>query len=166
MSEAQTAAVGTRSAGPAVPVAVPDGHGPAPDGGRGPGGAAVGRSAEEAALDEICRDITAHENAGDAAAVGYFRAMLAPDMRFRRANGETVGRDEFLASLAQNAAAAVRTPVGPAEIRVHESLAVASVAIETRDKANGDSKLYRNIRVFERSGCGWVLRMWINARVG
>lgn len=166
MSEAQTAADGTRSAGLAVPVAVPDGHGPAPDGGRGPGGAAAGRSAEEAALDEICRDITAHENAGDAAAVGYFRAMLAPDMRLRRADGQTVGRDEFLAALARNAAAAVRIPVGPAEIRVHESLAVASVAVETWDTANGDSRLHRDIRVFERAGCGWMLRMWINARVG
>jgi Domain of unknown function (DUF4440) len=102
--------------------------------------------------------------------VTFFGRVLDQALRFRRANGAVVTRDEFLIGLANpdNHRDAIEL-VGPLMCEVYENTAIASalLRVEGRNGTAPVNGLFRNIRIFSRPGPGrpWTLHIWFNDRV-
>ena len=102
--------------------------------------------------------------------LGFFRDLLDQTLRFRRADGTIVTRDEFLVDLVDPANGRDSIdPVEPLTCHVYENTAVASVLLHVAGH-NGTKHfdgLFRNIRIFHRDGAGapWRLKVWFNDAV-
>ena len=112
--------------------------------------------ARACAIARICVEMIKQEDKADVEAESYFKELLDDAFCFRRANGTTVGKEEFIASLAKGAGAG-RKPGGEVDVAHYEGMAVASLRVVVEEKA------YRNLRIFVRGGRqGWRLQMWCN----
>lgn len=106
------------------------------------------------ALTELNLKIGAAESEGDQRALD---ALLAPVLAFRRANGDFVGRSDFLAG------------VKPSPRRETE---IESISLLGRDRAmvtcvvtvhgDGEARSFQNARLFVRSDGVWKLLGWAN----
>jgi hypothetical protein len=118
---------------------------------------------------DLNRDMRLEETRGRDG-VPFFRDLLDQALRFRRASGATVTRDEFLIDLANPANRRdVIEPVGEIACDVYENTAVVSVLLRVRGN-NGATRvdgLFRNLLIFHRAtGEGpWTLKVWFNDRV-
>ena len=125
-----------------------------------------------AQVDEI-RVLNAQMHAEEkrgADGVGFYRELLDQSLRFRRANGAVVTRDEYLIDLAnpENTRDEIE-PVGSIECTVYENTAVASVLLRVKGMNAGTplSGLFRNVRIFHREAPDkpWRLKVWFNENV-
>jgi hypothetical protein len=113
--------------------------------------------------------MSAEEKRG-ADGVDYYRELLDQSLRFRRASGAVVTRDEYLIDLANPANSRDEIePVGPLDCTVYENTAIASVLLRVKGM-NGDkplSGLFRNVRIFHREASDkpWRLKVWFNDKV-
>ncbi len=134
---------------------------PATNASIGPGETTI-RAINERMHDEETRGIEG---------VPFFSALLDQMLRFRRANGAIVTRDEFLIDLAdaRNHRESIGK-VGELECHLYEDTAVVSVLLAVRGSNRGESidGLYRNVRIFHRAvyAAPWLLAIWFNERVG
>jgi hypothetical protein len=125
-----------------------------------------------AQVDEI-RVLNAQMHAEEkrgADGVGFYRELLDQSLRFRRANGAVVTRDEYLIDLAnpENIRDEIE-PVGSIECTVYENTAVASVLLRVKGMNAGKplSGLFRNVRIFHRDAPDkpWRVKVWFNDKV-
>ena len=125
-----------------------------------------------AEVDEI-RVLTAKMSAEEkkgAEGVGFYRELLDQSLRFRRANGTVVTRDEYLIDLANPANSRDEIePVGAIDCTVYENTAVASVLLRVKGKNAGAAfaGVFRNVRIFHRDAPDkpWRLKVWFNDKV-
>lgn len=123
-------------------------------------------------VDEI-RVLTAKMSAEEkkgADGVGFYRELLDQSLRFRRADGAVVTRDEYLIDLANPANSRDEIePVGAIDCTVYENTAVASVLLRVKGKNAGAAfaGVFRNIRIFHRDAPDkpWRLKIWFNDKV-
>ena len=96
------------------------------------------------------------ESAGD---VDFLKSVIAPKLAFRRANGECVDRDEFLAGVKK----------GPRRDTEIESVNIlipkrALVTCWVTLKVDSVPKRFHNVRLFIRENdAAWKLLGWANA---
>jgi hypothetical protein len=126
-------------------------------------------SREEQAVLELNHRMHVEETRG-AAGVDFFRDLLDQSLRFRRAGGDIVTREEFLIDLANplNGRETIE-PIGPVSCALFERVAVVTVLLHVVGH-NGAKKfdgLFRNIRIFHRETAqpAWRLKMWFNDAV-
>lgn len=102
--------------------------------------------------------------------LGFYRELLDQTMRFRRANGAVVTRDEYLIDLANpdNRREQIE-PVGTIDCTVFENTAVASVLLRVKGINAGTAfaGTFRNVRIFHREARDkpWRLKVWFNDKV-
>lgn len=115
-------------------------------------------------VEDLCREMTEREEAGDPDSEAWFDDLLDSDFVIRRANGEFQGKRKFISEL-KNGAGRGRVIELPATILIEAEVAVAWVMI-----AIGPRR-FRNLRVFRqasgpgRGKAGWMLEMWNNTEV-
>ena len=109
--------------------------------------------------------LTAAERDRDVAAM---EPILDAEFRFRRGDGSIVDRHEFLTGLAQpeNRNDILTADIESIDVRGVQAVVTAMVTFSGRRGGQANSGLFRNIRLFERTGTGWSLVMWFNKRVG
>jgi hypothetical protein len=129
-------------------------------------GRADGKSTDEQIIAQICKEMIDQENQG-AAAAQYFERLLADELCFRRANGQTVRKPDFIRGLPASSHNVRRTLDGSVDVHVHGAVAVASLRVAVSPAAGVTPRLYRNIRIFWREppGSQWRLHMWFNAEI-
>jgi hypothetical protein len=128
-----------------------------------------GKAAEVDALRVLNAQMHAEEKRG-AGGVGFYRELLDQTLRFRRASGAVVTRDEYLIDLANPANTRDEIePVGAIDCTVYENTAVASVLLRVKGMNAGKplSGLFRNVRIFHREAPDkpWRLKVWFNDTV-
>ena len=123
------------------------------------------------ALREINARIGTAESDGDAA---WLQSILAPQLAFRRVNGQYNTRDEFLASLASGPGR--HTEIVKIELYGDRAVVscnvtscnVTSCNVTVSSGQTGTSSQsvdrYRNLRLFVRETDGWKLLGWANQR--
>ena len=123
-------------------------------------------SSDHEAILDVNQRMNLEETRG-VAGVPFFREILDQSLRFRRASGAIVTRDEFLIDLANpmNTRERIETINEPA-CDVHENTAVVSVVLHVVG-CNGAKRFegrYRNIRIFHRGtdSSPWRLKIWFN----
>jgi len=115
-------------------------------------------------VEDLCREMTEREEAGDPDAEAWFDDLLDSDFVIRRANGEFHGKRKFIREL-KNGAGRGRVTELPVTILFETEVAVAWVAI-----AIGPRR-FRNLQVFRQSSdpgrgkAGWILEMWNNTEI-
>jgi hypothetical protein len=96
--------------------------------------------------------------------------VLGENFRFRRADpaGTVVDRDQFLTALADpgNRNDLLTSVIESIDVRGAQAVVVAMVTFSGLRNSKPTSGLFRNIRLFDRTGDGWRLVMWFNKRVG
>ena len=118
---------------------------------------------------ELNRRMNVEETRG-AAGLPFFRDLLDQTLRFRRASGAIVTREEFLIDLADPANGRERIEtMGDVDCDVYENCAVVSVLLQVAGH-NGPKSfdgLFRNIRIFHRTSpeSPWLLNVWFNDAV-
>jgi hypothetical protein len=93
----------------------------------------------------------------------FFEEHLSDNLVFRRANGQVVGKSEFLKGLANN----------PFERRIAEGISVSlqgdralvTLVIEATRKDDKSNHRYRNIRLFSRASDRWIVEFWYNYEI-
>lgn len=122
---------------------------------------------------DVIRELNVRMNVEETrgtAGVDFFRDLLDQALRFRRASGAIVTRDEFLIDLANPTNRRERIePVSEMVSQVYENAAVVSVLLHVAGN-NGPTRLdglFRNIRIFHRDGTElpWRLKIWFNDAV-
>jgi hypothetical protein len=95
------------------------------------------------------------------------RALLDPQLRFRRSDGETVDLERFLAALASPGDQNDLLQAEIESLDVLEDQAVVIAAVRFRGTRNGVAVegVFRNVRLFDRTANGWRLAMWFNKRM-
>lgn len=115
-----------------------------------------------AALVELNQQLSDEEQRGEDGSP-YLKSHLSDSLVFRRANGNVVGKPEFLKGLGGNPFKTRTTE----EIAVHivaERALVTLIVVGTR-KDDGSVHRYRNARFFTREGGEWLLDSWYNFEV-
>jgi hypothetical protein len=128
-----------------------------------------GKAAEEDVIRALNAQMHAEEKRG-ADGLGFYRELLDQTLRFRRANGAVVTRDEYLIDLANPANRREQIePVGPIDCTVYENTAIASVLLRVKgDNAGAPlAGSFRNVRIFHREAPDkpWRLKVWFNDKV-
>jgi Domain of unknown function (DUF4440) len=110
------------------------------------------------ALETVARineEISAAEDRGDARALD---GLLSPVLAFRRANGQVVGREEFLS---QAKAGGSRKTVTRSILLLGHNRAF--VTCDVTMPVDGEEKTFENARLFVRTDAGdWKLLGWAN----
>jgi hypothetical protein len=129
-------------------------------------GRANGGSTDAQTIAQLCKDMIDQENKG-AAASPYFQNLLADELCFRRANGQTVRKPDFISALEASSQNALRSLDGSVDVHVHGAVAVASLCVAVSPTDGGARRLFRNIRIFWREppGSQWRVHMWFNAEI-
>ena len=110
--------------------------------------------ADAGVIEAICLEMITQEELGQESR-NYFEKLLLDSFVFRRVNGKTVNKEEYLDGLGPQGR--VFVPPGVDVINFGD-MAVASLVIGI-----GEAK-YRNIRIFIRDNDGdWKLQMWCNS---
>jgi hypothetical protein len=127
-------------------------------------------------INEICAQMTVHEEAGDKAARKFFENLLSEDFAIRRLDGPQ-DKQRFIDELPKHSGRQRRDEAP--EIRTWDDVAVASLVISTPSGSGATGgppagrDAVRNIRIFRRRAAsdgsvagvgGWVLFMWHNSR--
>lgn len=125
--------------------------------------------AEADVVRKLSARIDAEEKFGPGG-IDFFRETLAQTLRFRRASGAIVTRDEYLIDLANPANRRDKIePVGDIDCSVYENTAVASVLLHVEGSNSGQSfkGRYRNLRIFRREAADkpWRMEFWFNDKV-
>jgi len=128
-----------------------------------------GGTAAEDEIRVLNAQMHAEEKRG-AGGLGFYRELLDQTLRFRRASGAVVTRDEYLIDLANPANTRDEIePVGPIDCTVYENTAVASVLLRVKGMNGGKplSGSFRNVRIFHREAPDkpWRLKVWFNDKV-
>jgi hypothetical protein len=100
------------------------------------------------------------------------RRILSKDLRFRRANGEIVDKEEFLMDLQdpRNTYDCLESDV--VDVTVYENSAIVVLVVLARGtrRGQGFEGTYRNIRLFTRdpqeSASAWSCALWLSTRIG
>jgi hypothetical protein len=116
-------------------------------------------------LDGLNREIARREQEGGGA-VAFFDDHLSPQLVFRRASGQVVGKfgpDGFFATLGS-------TPFASREVEdlaVHPvgNRAVVTLIAVGRRHDDGSVHRYRNIRVFSHAHGRWIMDAWYNYEI-
>jgi hypothetical protein len=100
--------------------------------------------------------------------VATMEPILDAEFRFRRGDGSIVDRHEFLTDLVkpENRNEILTADIESIDVRGVQAVVIAMVTFSGRRGDDRISGLFRNIRLFERTGTGWSLVMWFNKRVG
>lgn len=115
-------------------------------------------------IEDLCREMTAREEAGDPDAEAWFDDLLANDFVIRRAGGAFQGKHTFISEL-KNGAGRRRVTELPVAVLHEGEVAVAWVTIAV------GSQRVRNLRIFRqasgpaRGQGGWILEMWNNTEI-
>jgi len=126
-----------------------------------------------AAEVDVIRTLNARMHAEEKRGVdglGFYRELLDQTLRFRRASGAVVTRDEYLIDLGNPANRREQIePVGPIDCTVYENTAIASVLLRVKG-SNAGAPLagsFRNVRIFHREAPDkpWRLKVWFNDKV-
>jgi hypothetical protein len=130
---------------------------------------ADGKAADANVIRGLSAQMVAEERGG-ADGIGFYRELLDQTLRFRRASGAVVTRDEYLIDLANPANRRDQIdPVGPIDCTVYENTAVASVLLRVKGSNAGTpfSGLFRNVQIFHRDAPDkpWHLKVWFNDKV-
>jgi len=129
----------------------------------------VGNAAEMDEIRELNAQMHAEEKRG-ADGLGFYRELLDQTLRFRRADGTVVTRDEYLIGLVnpENRRDQIE-PDGPIDCTVYENTAIASVLLRVKGSNAGKpfSGVFRNVRIFHRDAADkpWRLKVWFNDKV-
>jgi hypothetical protein len=108
---------------------------------------------DRAVLEQLNVEIGNAEDRGDSV---WLDSVLAPELAFRRANGQIVNREEYLQAVA---------PGGPRETQVESTAlfgdrAVVTCLVTIRS-ARGDQR-YHNVRLLVRHEEKWKVLGWAN----
>ena len=95
----------------------------------------------------------AGEGKAAAEAAGELDRIIGPQLAFRKANGEIVGRDQFIHPETKNAA---RRDTEVTSISLHGDRAVVECMVTMAGTR------YHNLRLFVREGTEWKLLGWAN----
>lgn len=128
-----------------------------------------GKAAEVDVIRTLNAQMHAEEKRG-ADGLGFYRELLDQTLRFRRANGAVVTRDEYLIDLANPANRREQIePVGAFDCTVYENTAIASVLLRVKGSNAGApfAGSFRNVRIFHREAPDkpWRLKLWFNDKV-
>lgn len=128
-----------------------------------------GSAAEADVLRTLNLQIHTEEKRGSDG-LGFFRELLDPTLRFRRASGVVVTREEYLIDLANPANRREQIePVGTIDCFVYENTAIASMLLRVTGSNAGApfGGAFRNVRIFhrDRPDQPWRLKMWFNDKV-
>jgi Domain of unknown function (DUF4440) len=128
-----------------------------------------GKAAELDVIRGLNAQMHAEEKRG-ADGLGFYRELLDQTLRFRRANGAVVTRNEYLIDLANPANRREQIePDGPIDCTVYENTAIASVKLRVKGSNAGApfAGLFRNVRIFHREAPDkpWRLKVWFNDKV-
>ncbi|GEP61009.1 DUF4440 domain-containing protein [Reyranella soli] len=120
------------------------------------------------ALVDLNKQFAVEEQQGDEekwkdVARKFFEDHLSEHLLFRRANGQVVGKSEFLNGLMNN----------PFDRRVAEGISVSlqgnralvTLVIEATRKDDKSTHRYRNIRMFSRASDQWIVEFWYNYEI-
>ena len=125
-----------------------------------------------AALRELNARIGKAEEAADAS---FLRRVLAPDLIFRRASGQTVDRTTYLVDLVakDNRFTLLELdelfPVQKYDGEDNNPTAVVSLIVRAKGTRDGKpfSGTFRNHRLFQKGGAeGWQCVVWYNTKIG
>jgi hypothetical protein len=100
------------------------------------------------------------------------RSILDKDLRFRRANGQIVDKDEFLKDLQDPRNTYVCLQAEVVDVRVYEKSAVVVLIFLARGTRLGErlKGTFRNIRLFIRDSPendgAWRCALWLNTKIG
>jgi hypothetical protein len=120
-------------------------------------------------IRKLNAEMHANEKLGSDGVV-FYRELLDQTLRFRRANGAVVTRDEYLIDLAnpENRRDLIE-PDGPIDCTVYENTAIASVLLRVKGSNAGKpfAGKFRNLRIFHRDApdSPWRLKVWFNDKV-
>ena len=103
--------------------------------------------------------------------VAVLRGILDNELRFRRANGQIVNKEDFLGDLqdSRNTFDCLQSAV--VDVTVYENTAVVVLVVLAKGTREGKrfAGTFRNIRVFARdkpdSGGQWRCALWLNAKI-
>ena len=108
---------------------------------------------DRAVLEQLNVEIGNAEDRGDSV---WLASVLAPELAFRRANGQIVNREEYLQAVA---------PGGPRETQVESTALFGDRAVVTGlvtiRSARGDQR-YHNVRLLVRHEEKWKVLGWAN----
>jgi Domain of unknown function (DUF4440) len=108
---------------------------------------------DRAVIEQLNVEIGDAEDRGDSV---WLDGVLAPQLAFRRANGQIVNREEYLQAVA---------PGGPRETQVESTVLFGDRAvvtcIVTIRSARGDQR-YHNVRLLVRHEEKWKVLGWAN----
>jgi ketosteroid isomerase-like protein len=111
-------------------------------------------------------DLGEHERRGPDGAA-FFERVLDDKLCFRRISGATIGKDEFLAGLAdpQNTSEVLTTKVR--QVQVLDDQAFVEAWVYLRGTRGGDpvDGWTRNLRLFEQKDGDWRCVMWFNKKL-
>ena len=128
-----------------------------------------GKAAEVDEIRVLNAQMHAEEKHG-AGGLGFYRELLDQTLRFRRASGAVVTREEYLIDLADPANTRDEIEaVSAIDCNVYENTAVASVLLRVKGMNAGKplSGLFRNVRIFHREAPDkpWRLKVWFNDKL-
>src|SRR5262245_24701218 len=114
---------------------------------------------QEAAVAELTKINHAIATAEKDKDASVLQKILADDLRFRRANGTIVDKEQFLKDLTNTE----YLEIEGIEVSLAGSTAVVSLIVHLSENRDKDS--YRNIRVFRKQAETWELTMWVNTPI-
>ena len=118
----------------------------------------------EANLIALNEEAVKLEQDGGPDARTFFEAHLSDQLLFRRATGKVVGKADFLSGLDQRAPFSARRSEDIRVAQFADRALVTLVVIGIRAD-DGSVHLYRNIRLFSRSGESWIMELWYNYEI-
>lgn len=94
----------------------------------------------------------------------FFERWLDARFRFRRGDGSTVDKEEFLDGLGDpaNRSDVLTTDVRQIQVMDDQAFVEAWVYLDGTRRGNPVNGAYRNLRLFERGADGWHCVMWFN----
>lgn len=114
-------------------------------------------------LWRINEELTEHERRG-AAGVPFFQELLDDSLCFRRGDGSTMSKDEFLTALADpgNVSEILTTTIQQVQILDDQAFVEAWVYLRGERGGRPVDGTFRNLRLFEHREARWRLVMWFN----
>jgi len=96
-----------------------------------------------------------------------FNHYLDANLLFRRGDGTTASKQNFLDDLgdAENASERLDTDVTQVQVFGDQAIVVAHVYLKWRRRGNPVDGTFRNIRLFEQQDGVWRCVMWFNKRM-
>ena len=122
---------------------------------------------DDTTLCDLARCTGEAEKSRDA---GFFEALLADKLTFRRADGSVIDKATFLKNLRNPANTYDTLELEEVSATVHESVAVVTLLVRAKGMREGNSfaGAFRNIRIFVHEPDKhqpWQLHAWFNVRV-